>query len=398
MGLIKNILKREKKQQNNSTVLHSFTRSFAGDFESVSRLNNLYYSICQRHASNIAKVKPQFYKNEKINEKKRDLNYILTIRPNPFQSATQMWEEIAFKYFYNEIAIAFLDFDYSNIYTPLKAIYPLDQKRNNLEIITDKNKNIYFRFNIQGVERYSDGADLLILVKEPNGDVILGKENKAIKDILEILQINYKTIHDGIKNSSNLNYILKPPTILSPEKEKELKENFEANYLTNNKSGLLILNNNFQLEQIIRNYKWVNAEDMKHFTNQIFLYLGGSEKILKGEYTDEEFQAYYETIIEPYFNKIGEELTNKLLTKNEIIRGERVRVVQDLTQTASINARIKVADILLRLPIIEPTIIYNMLGLEIDKELKGKTYNNLNFVKSEDATKYQLGDSEKDGE
>lgn len=397
MGIIKNIFKREKKQPNGGSILHSFSRSFSGGFESVNKLNNLYFSICQRHATNIAKVKPQIYKNEKINDKKRDLNYLLTIRPNPFQSATQMWEEIAFKYFYNEIAVAFLDFDYKNVYTPLKAIYPLDQKRNNLEIITDKNKNIFFKFLIDGVERYSDGADLLILVKEPNGDVVLGKENKAIKDILEILQINYKTIHDGIKNSSNLNYILKPPTILSPEKEKELKESFEANYLTNNKSGLLILNNNFQLEQIVRNYKWVNSEDMKHFTNQIFLYLGGSEKILKGEYTDEEFQAYYETIIEPYFNKIGEELTNKLLTKNEILKGEKIKVVQDLTQSASINARIKVADVLLRLPIIEPTIIYNMLGLEIDKEQKGKTYNNLNFVKSEDATKYQVGESEKDG-
>ena len=54
-------------------------------------------------------------------------------------------------------------------------------------------------------------------------------------------------------------------------------------------------------------------------------YQGISEKIIKSEYNEDEWQAYYESNIESFFNEAEAELTSKLLSEADVIRGCRIR-------------------------------------------------------------------------
>ena len=128
---------------------------------------------------------------------------------------------------------------------------------------------------------------------------------------------------------------------------------------------------------------------------EIYGFFGISEKFLTSEYDENSWQSAYEGALEPFINGLSQELTVKLFTAREFSVGNRIEVVVNPLQTASLSTRIKIAEAYLKLPTIRPNVVCGLLYLpKLDNG--DKEVQSLNYVTANKADNYQGVGSEKD--
>ena len=396
MGLFKNLFKKQKdlKEVNTNKInLLDFTNQFFSS--SIDPLlNSTFVSICEANARHLSKIKPKaYYKNEPT-RKHKYLDYLLSLRPNPLMNATEFWEVVAYKYFAENISLIYLEWDYGNVKEPLKGMYPLDMDKNSIEISeTEQGKHI-LKFRLDGEEKYTTDDNLIILTRNADLKTLFGGRNKAIDVVLTLLQTNYKGIEQAIKTSSYLRFILKTPTLLTEENKKTRAEEFAKNFLMDNSTGVAYADGSTDIIPIDKKVEYIKHEDMEFLEKQVFQYLGANEKILTGTYNENEWQSYYETTIEPFISKLQDELTYKVFTQFEIQNENKILVETNRLQTASLATRVAIADRYIKLPVIKPNIINELLYLP-KTENGDKEYSTLNYVESDKQNEYQgINDTE----
>ena len=117
---------------------------------------------------------------------------------------------------------------------------------------------------------------------------------------------------------------------------------------------------------------------------EIYSYFGFSKTFARGNFTEDQFQAVYESALEPFINDLAQEMTYKLLTRKEIGFGNRVEIMSDPLQTASRNTRIKLASTLQSCATYRPNDIRRLLYQE-PIEGGDKAVQNLTFVNKDKA-------------
>ena len=139
--------------------------------------------------------------------------------------------------------------------------------------------------------------------------------------------------------------------------------------------------------------KIIDAEQMNLLKKDVYEYLNCNEKITTGAFNEDEWQAYYESAIEPYVIKVATELTSKIFSIQEQTRGYHIFINADRLQTASLKTRVQVAAMYQKLPVYIPNVVARLLFLP-ESENGDKEFSNLNYVQTEKQNEYQL---EQDG-
>ena len=390
MGIFKKLFQKKKDlkdtQTNKFNLLDFTSQGFSNRIDPL--FNSTFVSICEANARHLSKIKPKaYYKNEPT-RKHKYLDSILSLRPNHLMNATEFWELVAYKYFTDNISLIFLDWDYENIKQPLKGMYPLDLDKNSIEVSEQKNGEYIFKFRLDGEETYTKDENLIILTRNADIKTLFGGRNKAIDSVLSLLQTNYKGIEQAIKTSSYLRFILKTPTLLTEENKKIRAEEFAKNFLVDNQTGVAYADGATDIMPISQKVDYIKHDDMEFFKKEVFQYLGANEKILTGTYNENEWQSYYETTLEPFISKLQDELTYKLFTNFEIQNENKIVVEANRLQTASLATRVAIADRYIKLPVIKPNIICELLYLP-KTENGNKEYSTLNYVESDKQNEYQ---------
>lgn len=100
MGWLKNLFGRKEK----GFLDESYGTETYGDAESVVAVRQLAFEICvQRIAAAISKCEFRTYEHGK--ETKAELYYLLNVRPNPNQNATEFWNKLIHKLYYDSEAL-----------------------------------------------------------------------------------------------------------------------------------------------------------------------------------------------------------------------------------------------------------------------------------------------------
>lgn len=393
MGLISNILSALKgnKDLKQGTRVTSFENLFAPVFSQTydAALNDVYVSCANAHARHASKFTPYVYRNDARSEDptKQYLNRLLSLRPNPLMSAAQFWERVANLYYLESNAFIFLEWDYSNYKEPLKALWILDFEEHAMEIKVDDKGNVYLSFNLNGKPYYT-GMENVVHIARNAGSNILGEKNMAIKKVLDIISTNYEGIEQAIKSSAFIRFIVQSGTLLNEEVRKSRAKDFAETYLGKGSSGVVYLDAAQDIKQVTPNNKYANEGEMKLFENKIYNYMGISEDILKAKFKEDDWNAYYDSSIEPFANKISQELTYKIFTSKEIAFGNRIAIEFDKLDSASLKTKIAVAQVIQRLPTYRPNDINRLLGMPVTENGE-KEFSTLNYVDSNKQNEYQ---------
>ena len=184
-----------------------------------------------------------------------------------------------------------------------------------------KDSELYIRFVYQNGSVYTHKYDDLIHLRMYlwNNDVF----GEPIMDALTPLTDTVGTIDTGlkkaIKNSAVIRWLLKYTQPLHESDIKQRADNFVKNYLevSNQSVGVAATDSKADVVQITPKDYVPNFPIMDSIQKRIYALLGVNDRIVSGTYTEDEWNAWYESSIEPIALDLQNEFTRKLFTRKE---------------------------------------------------------------------------------
>lgn len=340
-------------------------------------------------ARNAAKLKPRHVRrvNGQIIKTDSNIEYLLSVRPNPYMDAYSMLYKTVTQLYMQNNAFIFIDWDERG---QAKAFYPLNASQ--VEFL-EADSGIFVRFMFFGGQQVVLPYEDIIHIRRffYKNDIYGESSTRALMPALELINTTNEGIINAVKSSATIRGLLKFSAMLKPEEIKRLRNEFVQNYLdiTNN-GGVAATDTRAEYVPLSNDPKLIDSRQMELIEDKIYKYYNVSASIVKSDYTEEQWSSFYESVIEPIAVQLSLEFTAKVFTRQEQVRGNEILFEANRLQYASNDTKIKLIEVLMDRGILsknQAREIFNMAPVE-----SGDDYIvSLNYVNTKIADEYQLG-------
>ena len=380
------IEKVQEHQMKNFEMLNGGYKSFS-QFTGDAYQNDIYRSAVDSIARHIAKLSGKhIINNSKQPDTNSKINRLLQDRPNPYMSGYDFLYKVATQYFlYNNAFILVQKDNKGN----LSGLYPLSPT--NVEYVVDTSNEVYLKFLFSNGDKVIlHMNEVAVLRRHFNSNELLGDDNSAIMSALQLATTQNEGMNEAIKNSAQIRGIVKYQQALSPSKLKEAKEEFMNNYFSMaNNGGVVPVDTSMEYTPLKVSDVQIDTSQIKVVKEKIYDYLGISEKIVNGTYDEDGWQAFFESIIEPFSIQIALELTDKVFSEREKAFNNRIVFESSKLQYASNKSKTNVIKELLPLGVLTVNQALDLLNLP-NVEDGDKRIQSLNYVDKDIINQYQM--------
>ena len=395
MSIFSRIFRSRQPQQTAPAVLTGATPYFT-PFSGNAYESDVFRSAVDAIARHGAKLRGSHIIRTADGRQPGDdnLNYLLGTRPNPYMSAYDaLYKLITHFYAYND-SFGYIQRGDAGI----AALYPLDVT--GAQFVTDPTDTMYIKFFFQNGKQYIlPYSDIIHLRRHFNRDDLLGDDNSAILPAVRLAQTQSDGIMAGIKQGASLRGILKYNQVLAPEKMKQERDAFTADFLNiSNNGGVAVTDSMLDFVPLDQKPYSINAAQVTAAKSKIYEYLGISQKIVDSTYSEQEGTAFYESVIEPLAAQMAQEFTAKIFSPIEQQAGNRILFEGDSMEYASYGTRIST---------LKESIPYGLFTVDEAREILNmrpiggeegkKRLQTLNVVDATKANNYQLGGNSDEG-
>ena len=260
--------------------------------------------------------------------KKIDINPVPYIRflleePNEYMSGQVMLEKVA-----NQLALnnnAFILILRDSFERPI-GLYPIPCA--SVEAIYDNAGTLKLKFYMMNGKIMTFPYSEIIHIRDDffHNDVFGDNPAEALTQIMNVVAMLDQGIINAVKNGGVIRWLLKYTQSLRPEDLKENAQNFVDNYLSmsTNTMGVAATDSKAEAVQVKPNDYVPNAAQTDRQTKRIYDFFNTNEKIVNSTYTEDEWIAYYEAVIEPIAEQLSNEFTRKIFTRKERSFGNRI--------------------------------------------------------------------------
>lgn len=382
-------LEQYKEQQTKNFEMLSGGFQSLSSFTGDAYSNDIYRSAVDAIARHVAKLSGKHViDNSKDETKNSKLNRLLQDRPNPYMSGYDFLYKITTQYFlYNNAFILVQKDNRGN----LSGLYPLTP--NSVEFVVDGAGEVYIKCLFkEGKIVHFHISEVAILRRHFNSNELLGDSNDAIMSALELAHTQNEGMREAIKNSAQIRGIVKYTQALSPSKLKEAKEEFMNNYLTMaNNGGVIPVDTSMEYQPLNVSDVQIDTSQIDAVKQKIYDYLGINESIVTGNYNEDQWQAFFESIVEPFAIQISSELTEKIFSEREKAFANRIVFESSKLQYASNKSKTNVIKELLPLGVLTINQALDLLNLP-NVEDGDERIQSLNYIEKTLAKNYQMGD------
>ena len=364
---------------------------YRGDFQSDPDVLKCVDAI----ARNGAKMHPRHIRNfnGKLENLKDNLYKLLAKRPNELQNAYQFYYQVISNLeLYNDSFI-YIQRD-ENL--KVTGLYPLDFSEGKYYEYQGK-MWLKFRFG-RSKERFIPYDSCIHLTRFIGEDGLFGGSTKPIIKTLSIKHVLDEGIVNAIKTTQSIKGVIKSTkAMLKPEDVKKMRDQFVDDFVSNaNKSGIGGLDATTDFTPVKIEPTTANEHQINSIDKKILAYFGVSDEIVQSNYSEDQWNAFYESVLEPIGLQMSLEFSNKIFTPTEKNFGNEILFESNRLQYASNNTKIN----LLRyanniMTINELREVFNLAPREDGDVIM----QDLNHIDSTIANDYQLGEeSEEDTE
>lgn len=275
------------------------------------------------------------------------------------------------------------------------AFYPLNPIQ--VDFIEDAAGRLFTKFVfMNGYETTIPYDDVIHLrynysINEYMGGDMMGQPDH--KPLLETLQLNQdllKGVAKAMKASYAVNGVVKYNTMMSDGSTEKALEELERK-LRNNESGFLPLDIKTDFTALPRNVSVVDEPTLKFIDEKILRNFGVPLCILSGDYTKDQYNAFYQKTLEPLVILFGQAITKKIFTSRERAFGNKVELYPKDLIFMTPEQTIQLVNLLAPTGAMYENEKRVALGLQPLPELKGKRYMSLNWIEAQNASQYQVG-------
>lgn len=211
--------------------------------------------------------------------------------------------------------------------------------------------------------------------------------------LLETLKLNNHLLQ-GIAKSMNASYaingIVKYNTLLDDGKTEAALKELERK-LQNSESGFLPLDLKAEFTPMEHKSALVDQPTLEFIDSKILRNWGVPLDILTGDYTKEQYEAFYQKTLEPLIISISQAFTKKLFTQRERAFGNRIELYPKALIFMTVSQTLEMINTLAPTGGLFENEKRVALGLQPLPELEGKRFMSLNWVDADNANQYQLG-------
>ena len=288
-------------------------------------------------------------------EVKSNFNRLFKFSPNPLMTTKDFIEKVIWLLYMNYNAFIYPLFEtrYNQDGTPVTeatAYYPLNPRQ--VEFLQDETGRLFIKFWFMQTDGFIlPYTDVIHLRKKFSVSDIMGggyngqPDNAALLKVLTINDTVLSGLDKAVRTSLAIRGILKINTMLDDEKLAAERSKFEA-ALESGRSGILPADLKSEYIELKADPKLIDKDTIAFLQAKVLSWYGVSAPILMGDFTDEQYQAFYEKTLEPLLNSLGQAFSKCLFTQREIdVGNEIVFYPQKLLFTNTKN-KISVSDIL----------------------------------------------------
>ena len=358
--------------------------------------DNIYDSNIARECINTisthaAKMLPKHIQRKDgiTKQYKGDINYLLSVQPNPIMTTFDfLYKVTSILYSANNVFV-FINRDNKGMIT---GFYPLHPDNCTLY---ENNGQIYIQFQFNdGNSYYTLYDEVIHLRRFFNNHDIYGENNNVLSGAIETANTATEGIRNAIKTSTSLKGILKYGAMLKGKDIKESRDQFVKDFITNlgDGSGIAGLDAKAEFQELNLKPLTLDKDQLNFVNYNIFDYFSISENIVRSKFDDIEWNAFYESVIEPLAIQMSNAFTIKIFGKESIKDGHQI--IFDVN-------RIKYAKTDTKINLLKETAILGLYTIDEAREILDlpaiggeegkKRLQTLNVINQNIADQYQGG-------
>ena len=313
-------------------------------------------------------------------------------KPNEIMSTSDFLEKIAWNLFLN----------YNSFILPVRengkltALYPIQPSTVSFFEDPTGNLLIKFHFNNGYVSDFIRYDDLIHIrlnfsVNDYMGGNELGQPDHS--SLLETLKLNHillQGVGKALKSSFAVNGIVKYNTIIDDGTAENSIKEFEKK-LKSSENGILGTDLKSEFIPIQRNLQVVDPDTLKFIDEKILRNFGVPLCILTGDYTKEQYEAFYQKTLEPIVIKLGQCFTKGIFSSRENLGyGNKIVFYAEELIFMTTTQKLELAKILGDRGAAYDNEIRVMFGMRPLPELNGKRKQSLNYIDTSIVNDYQM--------
>lgn len=392
MGIINAIRTRLHRKPENLTTAQTMNgdaRAYTV-WHGASWDNDTYRSAVDAIARNAAKLKGRHVittEDGRHTAGNPTITRLLETAPNPVMSAYDFLYRLTADLYLNGNAFALVDRDARG---NVAGFYNITAS--GVEWLTDESGRIYIKFRFRsGKTSIFDYQQIVHVRRHFATDELMGDSDSAIRGTLELAETQNRGAIEAIKSGAQLRGILKFTSIQSPEMLAKNKAQFIADYLDmSNNGGIVVTDAKSEYEPIDSKPTTIDAAQYDAVSARIYAYLGISKEIVTSSYTEDQWAAFYESVLEPLCVAYSQAFTVKVFTARERAYGNEI---------AFDGGRMIYANNATKLSMIKELCPLGLISINEAREIlnlspvpDGDTrLQSLNYVDASKANQYQLG-------
>lgn len=262
--------------------------------------------------------------------------------PNPYMTGQKFQERMATQLKLNGNAFALIARD--DMANPI-GLYPLNATQVDADYRADG--SLYLKFTIndgRSSKLYTFDYDDVIHLRGDYGDsndLFGASPVESLLPLMEIVGTTDRGIVNAIKNSSVVRWLLKFTNSMRPEDLDAQAQKFAANFLSTEKgTGVAATDAKADAQQVDPKDYVPNAAQMDRTTQRIYSTFNTNQNIVMSTYTEDQWNAYYESQIEPDVRQFGDVMTRKVFSRRQRGFGNKIVYEASNLATASMNTKL----------------------------------------------------------
>lgn len=282
-----------------------------------------------------------------------DLNYILSERPNYYQSAFDFKYTMMYQLLKYGNAIAFIHRDKNGRAISYDPINVLDYEFGGGYLI-DEDLILYKLKNLKTKDiELLDYRNIIHLRLNPNnifyGDIFGGVTfTKVITDIVDAgLASTIKELQDngtvrGIITIGKAQQGFANATLAGNDSKKD-KQTEIINRIKSSKGGILVLDAGEEWQSLAKPFETVSSDEIDKYVSMLLQFNGINKKVVDGTATEEEMEVFYSKTIMPRIEQFIDEINYKTFTKTSISQGHKIEFFRNPFEYVSVAKAIDIA-------------------------------------------------------
>lgn len=349
--------KSDRQQMQYAKLLNGYSPIFS-QFGQNIYASDVVQMCIDVIATECSKLMPKHIRtdnNEMQVNVKSSLNRLFKFSPNELMTTSDFIEKVIWLLFMNYNAFIYPMYEWvedtrGNITRNYTAFYPLNPAT--VTFLQDTTGRLFVELRFPNGDNFTLlYSDVIHLRKKFSMNDIMGggmngqPDNAALLKVLSINDTVLQGLEKAIKTTLTMRGILKINTMLDDEKQQAERDRLN-NAISTGTTGIVALDLKGEYIPLNPDPKIIDKDTLDFLQSKVLNYYGVSVPILTGDFTDEQYQAFYEKTLEPIIIGLGQAFSKTVFTQRELDVGNEIVFYPQMLLFTNTKNKIAVADIL----------------------------------------------------